>query len=88
MFKKDIKTGILGVAILVLGVIVGLILINQTQEFRNAAKENVDKKYIICHKETVNSEESWSEISVSQEELSEYLNTGDIFGNCPESGSN
>ena len=88
MAKRDIKTGILGVVILVVGVVVGLILINQTQEFRNAAKEEVEKEYVVCHKEMVAGGEVWSEIYVTQEELSERLNNGDIFGNCPRSSSN
>lgn len=83
MFKKDLKSSFLGVLILLLGVVVGVILVRQTQEFRNKAKEAAENLYTVCHK-TGDAQDSWTEVEVKSEELSKYLNGGDIFGECPE----
>lgn len=84
MAKTNIRSGILGIIILVIGVIVGLILIDQTQDFSNKAREKVSKTYTVCHKSEVSGGSVWEEIEVNQEELSTHLNHGDIFGKCPD----
>ena len=84
---KQLKSGVFGILILVVGIIVGVILVRQTQSFKNKAKEQMGKNYIVCHK-TEDSESPWKEIMVDAEELPSYLNTGDIFGRCPDSISN
>lgn len=88
MAKKGLKTGILGIVILMVGVIVGLILIDQTQDFRNTAKEQNGKGYTVCHKEEVPGGIFWYEVTIGQGELSIHLNHGDIFGKCPDANSN
>lgn len=82
MARKKIHSNILGIIILLIGVIIGVILVMQTQEFRNKAKGVPEKIYTICHK-TEDPYNPWQEIQVSQDELSVYINQGDIFGNCP-----
>lgn len=80
---KDFKKNIVGVLILLIGVVVGLILVDQTQVFKNKAKELDSQSYVVCHK-TDDPEIPWEEIMVKSVDLTEYLNAGDIFGNCPE----
>jgi cell division protein FtsN len=79
---KDLKRSVLGVLILVVGIIIGVILVGQTQSFKNKAKEQTQQKYTICHK-TGNPSNPEIEISVDAEQLPEYLDAGDIFGKCP-----
>ena len=78
---KDFKKGVLGIIILVVGIIIGVILVGQTQSFKNKAKET-QQKYTICHN-TGDSNNPRVEISVDADKLPEYLNSGDIFGKCP-----
>ncbi len=80
---KNLKSSLLGILILVAGVIVGIILVNQTQSFKNSAKQNLEKEYTVCHK-TGDSNMPWKEIDATADELPEYLNSGDIFGTCPD----
>ena len=79
---KDFKKGILGILILVVGIVIGVILVGQTQSFKNKAKEQTQQKYTICHK-TGDGTNPRVEISVDAEKLPQYLNAGDIFGKCP-----
>ncbi len=81
---KSLKTSILGILILIIGVIVGVVLVKQTQIFKNQAKESLGNSYTVCHK-TGDSEDPWQEIKVSADELPGFLNAGDIFGECSES---
>ena len=88
MFKKgDLKSNLLGILILLVGVIVGVVLVRQTQVFKNKAKEISAEKYMICHK-TGDPKLSWEQITVNADELPLYLNNGDIFGECPEDLNN
>ena len=80
--KKNSKSSLLGVLILLLGVVMGLILVDQTQIFKNKAKELDTKSYIVCHR-TSNPAMPWEEVEVKSEDLADALNSGDIFGNCP-----
>ena len=79
---KDLKRGILGILILLVGIIIGVILVGQTQSFKNKAKERTQQTYTICHKTGI-SASPWEEIQVDAEKLPQYLNAGDIFGKCP-----
>lgn len=81
--QKKLKSGFFGLFILVIGIIVGVMLVKQTTAFKNKAKGNIGKIYIICHK-VDDIQEPWGEINVSAEELPKYLNAGDIFGKCPD----
>ena len=83
MTKKKLHSSILGIIILISGVIIGIILVGQAQYFRNKAKEIPSDTYTICHK-TGDTEKAWEELIVAKEELSERINEGDIFGECPE----
>ena len=83
MARKNIHSNLLGIIILISGVIIGVILVGQAQYFRNKAKEVPPETYTICHK-TGNSENPWEEITVNKDELSQRINDGDIFGECPE----
>jgi len=65
-----------------IGVLAGLLLVNQVQDFRNKAKESANKTFTICHKNTFG-EIVWEELEVSQGDLKVYLDQGDILGECP-----
>ena len=80
---KKFKSNLVGIVILLLGVIVGVFLIGQTTSFKNSAMVKVENKYKICHK-TGDIDKPWEELEVNSEELSTYLNNGDIFGECPQ----
>lgn len=80
---KNLRSSLIGVLILTLGILVGVILVRQTQSFKNKAKENLEKNYTVCHK-TGDPNSPWVEIESNAEDLPNYLNSGDIFGECPE----
>lgn len=80
---KKFKSNLLGIIILIIGVIVGVLLVEQTQDFKNSAMEKVENSYTVCHK-TGDPLKPWEEVKVSSEELSKYLNAGDIFGECSD----
>lgn len=76
------KKGLLGVAILVLGVIAGLILLKRSQEFREKAAYDQEPTYTICH-QTGSGNGKWEEIEVvGAESLKNYLSAGDKLGGC------
>lgn len=80
---RDVKKrDLLGIAILVLGILAGLLLVRQSQEFRERAQWLETYKYILCHK-TGSPDSPWKEIQVAQEELQEHLDHGDVLGECP-----
>ena len=83
MFKKGTISTLLGVFVLMVGVFAGVILVDQVQDFRNRAKEKAVRTYTICHK-NISKEGDWEQITVEQEYLEEYLNQGDILGECPD----
>ncbi|OGM04607.1 hypothetical protein A2715_02280 [Candidatus Woesebacteria bacterium RIFCSPHIGHO2_01_FULL_39_32] len=82
MFKKGTVSTLLGVFVLMIGVLAGVILVDQVQDFRNKAKEKEIRTFSICHKNQ--EERKWEQITVEQENLEEHLNHGDILGECPE----
>ena len=86
MAKKavmNVRNGLLGILILVIGVVAGIFLLGQNLDYRNSAKGILDQKYVVCHRVGV-TDNRWEEIVVKTEELSTRLNAGDIFGNCPK----
>jgi len=80
--SKNIKSGLLGIFILLAGVIAGILLLGQNQDYRNKAKEVLKQTYTVCHRVGV-TDNRWEEIVVKTEDLSLRLNQGDIFGKCP-----
>jgi hypothetical protein len=81
--NNNIRNGLIGIVILVFGVVFGIILLGQNQDYRNKAKEILNQSYSICHRVGV-TDNRWEDITVKTEELSTRLNQGDIFGKCPE----
>ncbi len=81
--QKNLRTSFIGILILIIGVIVGVVLVKQTQIFKNQAKDSLGNGYTVCHK-TGDTEDPWQEIKVSAEELPTFLNAGDIFGECTD----
>jgi hypothetical protein len=81
--KINLRNGLIGIIILVAGVIFGIVLLGQNQDYRNKAKEILNQSYTVCHRVGV-TDNRWEEITVKTEELSTRLNQGDIFGECPE----
>ena len=77
MKKKDW----VGILVLMIGVLVGLILVQQSQEYREKASEVENRTVIICHK-TGLSGRPWVEMNVAESELKDYLDAGDIIGGC------
>ncbi len=79
--KKDLKSGVFGIIVLVIGIIVGVMLVKQTQVFKNKAMEQAGKMYTVCHK-TGDPKQPWKELKVTADSLPLYLNNGDIYGEC------
>jgi len=77
MKKKDL----VGILILMIGVLVGLLLVQQSQEYREKASENEERMVMICHKTDL-SGRPWVEMEVAESELKDYLDAGDIIGEC------
>ena len=73
---------LIGIFILMLGIFAGIMLISQSQDIRNRAKEKTEVKISICEKDT--SSGKWQQIEVSEDELKEHINQGSILGACPE----
>jgi hypothetical protein len=78
-----IRKNLVGVAILLIGVFAGVLLIQQSQEYRERASVPVVRKVIICHKVEDDSD-SWVEIEIDEDDLRAHLDHGDIIGKCPE----
>ena len=78
MSKKDL----VGVLVLVIGVLAGLLLLDQSTEYREKAKQEIERKVTLCHK-TGLVENPWIEIEVKESELGDYIDSGDILGECP-----
>jgi len=82
--RDNIRNGLIGIVILLVGVVAGIFLLDQNSlDFRNKAKEVLEQKHTVCHRVGV-TDNRWEEIVVTTEELSLRLNEGDIFGNCPD----
>jgi hypothetical protein len=80
---KSLRSSLFGILILMIGLLMGILLVDQTQSFKNKAKENMEKIYTVCHK-TGDDRKPWEQIEATAQELPAYLNAGDIFGECPE----
>jgi hypothetical protein len=83
MSKLLDKSSIVGVIVLVLGLLAGVFLIQQSQEFRERAGVEEEQMIVICHR-VPNNGASWEEIEVSEDELGAYIDQGDLLGNCPD----
>jgi len=83
MRKKGILSNFVGIFILMIGVIAGVILVDEVQDFKNRAKEKEVRVYTICRR-IENSEDEWEEIKVDKDKLEENLNQGAILGKCPK----
>jgi hypothetical protein len=83
MKKKDL----VGILVLMVGVFVGLLLVQQSQEYREKANEVEERMVLICHK-TGLSERGWVEMEVAESELKDYLDAGDIVGECADLPTN
>lgn len=79
MKKKDL----VGILVLMVGVLVGLLLVQQSQEYREKASEAEVRMVLICHK-TGLSGRGWVEMEVAESELKDYLDAGDIIGECTD----
>lgn len=84
MRKRFSKSSVLGIVILVLGIVAGVFLIQQSQEFRERADLKKEQMIVICHRVS-NGETVWEEIEVPESELEVHINHGDLLGNCPDS---
>lgn len=81
MSTKDARVlGLFGVLFLASGILMGVLLVRQDQDFRNKAKEPDNSKVTICHR---NNKGFWEELTVSYDELKQYIDSGDILGECP-----
>lgn len=74
---------ILGVLLLMVGLIAGVFLVQQSQEFRERAGLEKEQLVVVCHK-SLQQEGAWEEIEVSESNLEEHIDHGDILGNCPK----
>lgn len=72
---------ILSMIALVGGVVAGVVLVQQNQDFREkASKEN---KVKVCHK-TGSGEHPWQQIEVAEPAVQSHLDHGDMIGDCPK----
>ncbi|MBU0570084.1 hypothetical protein KKB40_04905 [Patescibacteria group bacterium] len=83
MKKKDL----VGILVLMVGVLVGLLLVQQSQEYREKARGVEERMVLICH-QTGSSREPWVEMEVAESELKDYLDAGDIIGECADLPTN
>lgn len=75
--KKDF----LKVFIISIGVLAGLLLLKQSQDFREKAQTESNRLYTICHK-TGNPDSPWEEIEIGEDEIYYHLSHGDRVGQC------
>ena len=80
---KSVSKSFAILLIMLIGVAAGILLIGQTQEFREKAKQEKKVKYKICHK-TGSSENPWQQIEVDEAALKAHIDHGDIIGECPK----
>ncbi|MBN1168902.1 hypothetical protein JXA63_03340 [Candidatus Woesebacteria bacterium] len=76
------KTGIIGIVVLIIGLLAGVFLVQQSQEFREKAGDGDQQMVVICHR-LDNGETLWEEIEVSEGELENYMDQGSLIGTCP-----
>ena len=76
------RKNVIGVFILFLGVFIGVLLVQQSQEYRERAEDR--KKIVtICHR-LDSSDKPLVEIEVEEKDLKFYIDQGDVLGGCPE----
>lgn len=85
MWSLSSISRMISVAILTMGVFMGVFLVGQRQDIRRRAAELKEHKVTICHK-TGSEENPWVQIEVSKKALDTHLAHGDIQGNCPSGG--
>lgn len=73
---------ILGLVILVVGVLAGVLLIQQSQEYREKAAKLEARQVTICHLES-REDNLWFEMKVLPENLQKHIDQGDLLGKCP-----
>ncbi len=76
------KSNIIGVVILMLGVVFGVILVQQSQEYRERAASRVGKTVTICYKDEATGE--WGQINIEENQLRMFLDKGAMVGTCIE----
>lgn len=77
----------MGILVLMVGVLVGLLLVQQSQEYREKASGVEERMVTICHK-TGLPERPWVEMEVVESELKDFLDAGDIIGECTDLPAN
>lgn len=84
MTRKFLKLGsnFFVVLVLLLSIVAGVLLVAQSQDIRNKAKEMLEQKVSVCHK-TGSDTNPWQQIEVSENALKAHLDHGDILGSCP-----
>ena len=76
---------ILGLLILVSGVMIGVLLLQQNTEYREkAASKRLNNAVTICHLES-REDNLWFEMKVLPRNLQKHIDHGDILGRCPVS---
>lgn len=73
---------IVGIALLTIGVIAGVVLVQSSQDIRNKAAELTDHKVFVCHKTEID-QNPWMQIEIPENLIETYLARGDMRGNCP-----
>lgn len=76
---------VFGILILVSGVFVGVLLIQQNLEYREKAA-NENKAVMICHLEDREKNVRY-EMKVLPSNLQKHVDHGDLLGECPDSES-
>ncbi len=80
---KSVSKSVAILLIMLIGIVAGILLIDQTQEFREKAKQEEKIKYKVCHK-TGSTETPWMQIEVDENALKVHVDHGDITGDCPQ----
>lgn len=78
------KTSLVGILLLIIGLVAGVFLVQQSQEFRERAGLKKEQMIVVCHRAVVE-EDFWEEIEVLESELKLHIDHGDLLGNCPDS---
>lgn len=74
----------MGLLILVSGIMIGVLLLQQSTEYREKAANGQPQGVLICHLES-REDNLWFQVKVLNENLKKHIDHGDILGKCPVS---
>jgi hypothetical protein len=80
MKLHPLGSAVVGAILLIIGIAAGVLLVQRSQDIRNKANVETEEIYEICHKDQLG---RWVQLEVDKDQLQDFLNMGDIYGQCP-----